>query len=74
MTLSLGALFLLSMLLVFNVNAQQVERQDFGSGGVFSYVPPSGWKVQDFPGLKFKISRGEAVKGFAPNIVVVDEA
>jgi hypothetical protein len=74
MTLSLGVLLLMSMFLVSNVNAEKVERQDFGSGGVFSYVPPSGWKVADFPGLKFKISHGNPVNGIAPNIVVVDEA
>jgi hypothetical protein len=73
-TLSLGALLLLSIFLVSNANAEQVERQDFGSGGVFSYVPPSGWKVADFPGLKFKISHGAPVNGIAPNIVVADEA
>jgi hypothetical protein len=73
-TLSLGTFFLLSMFLVFDANAQQIDRQDFGSGGIFSYVPPSGWKVMEFPGLKFKISRGAPVKGFAPNIVVADEA
>ncbi len=73
-SLHLGVLLLLSMLLAFNANAQQAERQDFGGGGIFSYVPPNGWKVMEFPGLKFKISRGEPVKGFAPNIVVADEA
>ena len=74
MTLHLSLLLLLSMPLVFDANAQQVERPDFGGGGIFSYVPPNGWKVLEFPGLKFKISRGEPVKGFAPNIVVADEA
>jgi hypothetical protein len=74
MTLHLGVLLFLSMALVFDANAQQVERQDFGSGGIFSYVPPNEWKVLEFPGLKFKVSRGEPVKEFAPNIVVVDEA
>ncbi len=73
-TLHLGLLLLLSMPLVFDANAQQAERQDFGGGGIFSYVPPNGWNVLEFPGLKFKISRGAPVKGFAPNIVVADEA
>ena len=40
----------------------------------FRTVPPNGWNVTEFPGLKFKISRGAPVKGFAPNIVVADEA
>ncbi len=70
----LGALLLLSVPFVLDANAQQFERQDFGSGGVFSYVPPTGWSVSEFPGLKFKISRGAPAKGFAPNIVIADEA
>jgi hypothetical protein len=73
-SLQLGILLLLSASLVFDANAEEMQRQDFGSGGMFSYVPPIGWIVSEFPGLKFKISRGEPVKGFAPNIVVVDEA
>lgn len=74
MALHLSLILLLSMALAFDANAQQTERPDFGGGGIFSYVPPNGWKVLEFPGLKFKISRGEPVKGFAPNIVVADEA
>lgn len=75
LTLHLGAFFLLSTCLVFDANAaQQVEPQDFGSGGFFSYVPPSDWKVSELPGLKFKISIGLPVNGIAPNIVVADEA
>jgi hypothetical protein len=75
LTLHLGAFLLLSMFLVFDANAaQRVETQDFGSGGIFSYVPPSDWKVSEFPGLKFKISIGLPVNGIAPNIVVADEA
>jgi hypothetical protein len=74
MTLHLGVLLLLGMTWSINANARQGERQDFGSGGIFSYVPPHGWNVVEFPGLKFKISRGAPVDGFAPNIVVVDEA
>jgi hypothetical protein len=73
MTLPLGLLLVFSLLSVVEVKAQQVERQDFGSGGIFSYVPPNGWTVSEFPGLKFKISHGAPVKGFAPNLVVVDE-
>jgi hypothetical protein len=73
-TFHLWALLLLSLPFMLDANAQQVERQDFGSGGIFSYVPPNGWTVAEFPGLKFKISRGAPVKGFAPNIVITDEA
>ena len=40
--------------------------------GGFSYVPPAGWHVRTFPGLKYKISYVVAA-GFAPNINAVDE-
>jgi hypothetical protein len=70
----LGVLLFLNIAVVSVAPAQQSVKQDFGSGGLFSYVPPDGWTVSEFPGLKFKICRGEPAKGFAPNIVVVDEA
>lgn len=74
LVLPLGVVLALGMLWTGAAQAQQNDRPDFGGGGIFSYVPPKGWKVADFPGLKFKISLGAPVKGFAPNIVVVDEA
>ena len=42
------------------------------SGG-FSYVPPAGWKIRTFPGLKYKICYTMAAGGFAPNINAADE-
>jgi hypothetical protein len=44
------------------------------TGGGFSFIPPDGWTVKEFPGLKFKIAVGPAAAEFAPNINVVDEA
>ena len=41
--------------------------------GGFSYLPPAGWKIRTFPGLKYKISYTTPAQGFAPNISVVDE-
>lgn len=40
--------------------------------GGFSYIPPSGWKVIEFPGYKYKIAAGTPIKGFAPNINIAD--
>lgn len=40
--------------------------------GGFSYLPPPGWKIRTFPGLKYRISYTMSV-GFAPNINVIDE-
>jgi hypothetical protein len=73
MTLYLGAALLFGIFVVSGANAEQIARQDFGGGGIFSYDPPQGWTAANFPGLKFKISRGAPVNGVAPNIVVVDE-
>ena len=42
------------------------------SGG-FKYMIPKGWATAEFPGFKFKISRGVPGSGFTPNIAVVDE-
>jgi hypothetical protein len=41
--------------------------------GGFSYDPPEGWKIVEFPGLKYRISHRDPVGGFAANINVVDE-
>ena len=41
--------------------------------GGFSFIPPDGWQVREFPGMKYKIAHGRPVDGFAPNINVVDE-
>jgi len=48
-------------------------RAHFEGTGGFSYDPPKGWQVVQFPGLKYRISHGPAEDGFAPNINVVDE-
>jgi hypothetical protein len=41
--------------------------------GNFSYVPPVGWRVSDFPGLKYKVVTGTPVNGFAPNLNFIEE-
>ncbi len=43
------------------------------STGRFSYVPPPGWTMRDFPGLRYKIVHTTPVNGFAPNLNVTDE-
>jgi hypothetical protein len=49
-------------------------RQHYEKAGAFSYDPPSGWQVVEFPGLKYRISHGPRENEFTPNINVVDEA
>ena len=48
-------------------------RKHYEKSGGFSYDPPDGWQIVEFPGLKYRISHGPAENGFAPNINVVDE-
>ena len=52
----------------------RAPRQHYEKAGAFSYDPPSGWQVIEFPGLKYRISHGPRENEFAPNINVIDEA
>jgi hypothetical protein len=49
------------------------EKRYTEAAGGFSFVPPEGWNVREFGGLKYKIVHGPAAAGFAPNINVTDE-
>jgi hypothetical protein len=48
-------------------------RSFYEKTGGFSYDPPKGWRVAEFPGLKYRVSAGASEDGFAPNMNVVDE-
>lgn len=45
----------------------------YEKAGGFSYDPPPGWTIAEFPGLKYRVSAGKPENEFAPNINVVDE-
>lgn len=66
--LSLGAVLSPALTPIAHAQARLSEP----SGG-FSYVPPAGWKVKTFPGLKYKICYTTPSGGFAPNITTLDE-
>lgn len=53
--------------------ARQAEDPRRHHEAAFSYVPPEGWAVRAFPGLKYKAAVGPAAAGFAPNMNIVDE-
>jgi hypothetical protein len=55
------------------VRADERRRHTEAAGG-FSFIPPEGWQIRDFPGKKFKIVVGPAAAGFAANINIVDES
>lgn len=73
MRLRVGMLLFLCILLASGANSQEAQRTDFGGDGLFSYVPPKGWRVVEFPGLKYKIAHDAPTKAFASNINVVSE-
>ncbi len=74
MRFHIGLLVFLSVLFVSEANSQEAQRPDFGGDGIFSYVPPQGWKVVEFPGLNYRVSHGAPANEFAPNINVMAEA
>ncbi|MBM4035723.1 MAG: hypothetical protein FJ291_28625 [Planctomycetes bacterium] len=41
--------------------------------GGFSYDPPQGWQIVEWPGLKYRVSLGPREKDFTPNINIVDQ-
>lgn len=51
----------------------RAHRTLYEKEGGFSYDPPPGWRITNFPGLKYKIAAGTPENGFAPNINIVDE-
>lgn len=60
--------------LIFVGCGGKTPRQHYEKAGAFSYDPPPGWQVIEFPGLKYRISHGPRENEFSPNINVVDEA
>jgi hypothetical protein len=54
-------------------NVTDAGERYFETEGGFSYIAPSGWRIMEYPGLKYKISIGTPVDNFAPNFNVVDE-
>ena len=60
--------------LIFVGCGGKTPRQHYEKAGAFSYDPPPGWQVIEFPGLKYRISHGPRENEFSPNITVVDEA
>jgi hypothetical protein len=45
----------------------------FERAGRFSYVPVPGWRIQDIPGLQFKVLMAPPEPGFAPNMNFIPE-
>jgi len=64
--------FLIFMLISSFVFAETGSRVIEYTGN-FSYSPPLGWTVSEFPGLKYKVIFGPTENRFAVNICFVDE-
>ena len=67
------ALFLFLILLSAGCGKSDDPNRHYEKEGGFSYVPPEGWKMSEYPGLKYRIHLGAFEDNFAPNINVVDE-
>jgi hypothetical protein len=70
---ALAGLGVLTVILVLKKASPSNPGRHHEAAGGFSYVPPPGWEVKPFPGLKFQIVAGPAQAGFAPNINIVEE-
>jgi hypothetical protein len=66
--------FALACLLISTALIAAEEADQIVADKEFSMSAPKDWKVQDFAGMKYKIAAGPAKDGFAPNIVIIDEA
>ena len=65
-----------ALVLLFSLSgpfAHADGRLVFGKPPLFSYVPPTGWKLIEYPGLKYKPAVGPPVGGFPPSIIVTAE-
>ena len=65
----IGILFLFIPVLL----SADLEPRHYEPLGNFSIIPPAGWNVTEYPGLKFHIFMGLNPDGFIPNLVFVDE-
>ena len=67
-----------AMLLLFSTSGpglgQEKASRHVEKEGGFSFVPPQGWRIMEFPGWKYKIAAGPISNGFAANILFSDEA
>lgn len=70
--------FLLAAMLPVAAHAAGPPQEESGryhaADGSFSYVPPPGWELTDFPGMKYRMAMGPRANDFTSNINVVDEA
>jgi hypothetical protein len=68
-------LALLSLLPVSALRAQETKpTQIVEAAGGFAYTVPQGWRTGNLQQVKYKIAYTTPVKGFAPNVNVVDES
>jgi hypothetical protein len=68
-----ATLFLLLIIATAGCGKSDDPNRHYEKEGGFSYVPPEGWEMSEYPGMKYKIFRGPMENQFAPNINVIDE-
>lgn len=59
-------------LIIYSMAWGEVGERLIEKDGGFSFCPPGGWIVREFPGLKFKIAIGPRDNSFTPNINITD--
>jgi hypothetical protein len=67
------SLLVFTLTLLFAGCGGKPPHEHYEKSGGFSYDPPKGWEIVQFPGLKYRVSHGPSENQFAPNINVVDE-
>ncbi|UCC79225.1 MAG: hypothetical protein JSW64_13255 [Candidatus Zixiibacteriota bacterium] len=66
-------IFLLFVITMAGCGKSNDPNRHYEEEGGFSFVPPEGWEMSEYPGMKYKIFRGPMENRFAPNINVVNE-
>jgi len=67
-------IFFVIFVFLGNILFAQTGTRVFEPNGNFSYRPPLGWTLIEFPGLVYKMVTGPTEEGFAANInFIIDE-
>ena len=71
-TLLTGSI-LVFLLLIISCATVRTPGRLYEKEAGFSYDPPAGWEITDYPGMKYKVCMAAPENGFAPNMNVLDE-
>jgi hypothetical protein len=66
---SLLVAIILSLALVSSYVAQETCKRHSEPKGGFSYCPPTGWSLEERPGINFKVAMGPRSDVFTPSLI-----